>query len=68
MLLGRTLAGPVTREPWARDEAIYSESRNSVDMRGAGTLSASEVAESTAEDLPAWNNSIVAHPGQPYPS
>ena len=26
---------PVTNEPWARDEAVYNESRNSVDVRGS---------------------------------
>lgn len=33
-----TLKGikPVTNEPWARDEAVYNESRNSVDTRDAG--------------------------------
>ena len=24
---------PITNEPWARDEAVYNESRNSVDTR-----------------------------------
>ena len=33
---------PVTNEPWARDEAVYNESRNSVDTRGSGEFAATE--------------------------
>jgi len=39
-----TLKGikPVTNEPWARDEAVYQESRNSVDLRGSGEFTSTE--------------------------
>lgn len=58
---------PVTKEPWARDEAVYAESRNSVDIRGAGTLSAAELSDGGGGESPAWNSSIRVHAGQAYP-
>ena len=29
---------PITNEPWARDEGVYNESRNSVDRRESSEL------------------------------
>jgi len=64
---------PVTREPWARDEAVYSESMNAhgaTEKRGASGLSTAEQLEyktSSKDDSLPWNNSTVAHPGVAYP-
>ena len=51
---------PVTNEPWARDEAVYNESRNSVDTRGSGEFAATEhfsFAEGDEDDEggPQWD-------------
>ena len=48
---------PVTKEPWARDEVVYHESRNSVDFRGAGDLSSFEAIgyNGDADDAPLWD-------------
>ena len=70
-----TLRGtkPVTDEPWARDEAVYSESMNAhgaTEKRGASGLSTAEQLEyktSSKDDSLPWNNSTVAHPGVAYP-
>lgn len=53
---------PVTKEPWARDEVVYHESRNSVDFRGAGDLSSFEAIgyNGDADDAPLWD--ATRHP------
>lgn len=72
---------PITKEPWARDEATYNNSRNSVnrggeadfdddhvDMDGDGNIFATKTKRLLNSDgLPDWNTSTVAHPGRPYP-
>ena len=73
----------MTREPWARDEAVYNESRNSVDrgreasfdedddhvdMDGDGNIFMTATKRAAARDgMPEWNASTVAHEGQPWP-
>ena len=50
---------PVTNEPWARDEAVYHESRNSVDTRGAGMMEEETEEEYAREvdDTSSWDAS-----------
>jgi len=57
---------PVTNEPWARDEAVYSESKNSVDTRGAGEFANDEVLAIKSNDA-GWNSSTHAQASRPYP-
>jgi len=69
---------PVTKEPWARDEACYNESRNSVDTRGAAEADHVDMdgdgnifmtktkALALADGMPEWNASRQAHPGRPW--
>lgn len=65
---------PVTNEPWARDEAVYHQSRNSVDTRGAGELSAGELLEYRGglgeEDDEGWDASLKPPDGamRAYPA
>ena len=71
---------PVTKEPWARDEATYNNSRNSVnrggeadfdedhvDMDGDGNIVETKTKLLLrADGVPEWNASTVAHPGRPW--
>lgn len=61
---------PITKEPWARDEAVYNESRNSVDFRGSGEFVETEHFDFKKKDggEGVWNNSTRAHDGRPYPA
>jgi len=59
---------PITREPWARDEATYNESRNSVDRRGITEVQALQHKAKASDNGPEWNASTASHPGRPYPS
>lgn len=62
----------VTAEPWARDEAVYQSSRNSVDLRGISPRDMDAMESfsfaGTQADEPRWDTSRVAHPGVVYPS
>ena len=53
---------PVTNEPWARDEAVYNTSKNSVDRDGvAGDFTASEMRalslRAPQDSGPSWDAS-----------
>ena len=52
---------PVTNEPWARDEAVYNESRNSVDFRNSIEFTPTEhfsFANGADDGEAQWNASI----------
>jgi len=60
---------PVTKEPWARDEAVYNESRNSIDFREGviDTPTLHNTFGDGVKDEAEWNTSRVPHPGVAYP-
>jgi hypothetical protein len=64
---------PVTNEPWARDEAVYNQSRNSVDTRGSSEWLSMEEVSFGGEgegDAGGWDDSRRAPKGamQAYPA